>query len=131
MGDAEDEMLVSSMLTAVQQFINEVMKKEKAGAIKEFMYEDLKIAVEGGQRIYLAVFIEGFATDRLRKNMRDIVAGMERKYSLELANWDGRMTQEVFITEAKTRLVILKEGGKSGKLIGNTNVPEGGRKERD
>lgn len=109
MGDAEDQLLVSSMLTAVQQFIEEVMKKEKAGAIKEFMYEDLKIAVERGVKIYLAVFIEGYATEHLRKLMKAIVTEMEMKYGSELANWDGRTTQESFITEAGERLKILMD----------------------
>jgi len=109
LGDAEDELLVSSMLTAVQQFIEEVMKKEKAGAIKEFLYEDLKIAVERGQRIYLAVFIEGYATERLRRMMKAIVTEMEMKYSSELAHWDGRTTQESFITEAGARLKTLTD----------------------
>jgi len=108
--EAQDEMLVGGMLTAVQQYIEDVMKKEKAGAIKEFMYEDLRIAIERGEKIFLAVFIEGYATESLRKKMKEIVTGIETKYKSELASWDGMMTKEAFIAEAEERVKMLKEG---------------------
>jgi hypothetical protein len=103
----DDEMLVSSMLTAVQQFIEEAMKKEKAGSIKEFQYEDMKIAVERGARIYLAVFLKGYVTDVLRNDMKELVGMIEAKYEKELVDWDGMMTKTGFIIEAAEQLMNL------------------------
>lgn len=105
--EADDEMLVSSMLTAVQQFIDEAMKKEHAGDIKEFQYEDMKIAIEKGRKIFLAVFLKGYATDGLRKEMKQIVLGLERKFTKDIADWDGRITDKGFITEAEAKLGSL------------------------
>jgi len=107
--EKEDQLLISSMLTAVQQFIEEVMKNEKAGSLKEFQYEDLKIAVERGNRIYLAVFLNGYATDKLRNEMKEIVSDIEQKYDRKLADWDGRITQLDFVDAAVARLRILAE----------------------
>jgi parallel beta-helix repeat protein len=104
---SNDEMLVSSMLTAVQQFIEEVMKKDKAGALKEFQYEDMKIAIEKGDKIYLAVFLNGYATETLRKEMRQILRQIESKHKQKIADWDGRMTDNEFIDEAERKLKSL------------------------
>jgi len=87
--EGEDRDIVSGMLTAVQQFIDEALSKEKAGAIKEFQYEDMKIAVERGTNVYLAVFLKGYATEKLRKKMKRALEDIERKYSGELKHWDG------------------------------------------
>ena len=103
----DDELLVSSMLTAVQQFIEEAMKKDKAGSIKEFQYEDMKIAVERGTKIYLAVFLKGYATDGLRKEMKEIVDLLENRYNKEITEWDGRLKKTKFVQEAESQLKRL------------------------
>jgi parallel beta-helix repeat protein len=105
--EASDDMLVSSMLTAVQQFIEEAMKKDKAGSIKEFQYEDMKIAIERGQKLYLAVFLKGYAAEMLRRQMRDIVSGIEARYQKEIVEWDGRMTRTPFVDDALENLKTL------------------------
>jgi parallel beta-helix repeat protein len=105
--DADDEMLVSSMLTAVQQFIEEAMKKDQAGAIQEFQYEDMKIAVEKGRRLFLAVILKGYTTDNLRKQMKEIVTKIESKHEKALKEWDGRMTKLPLIEEAVAELKKL------------------------
>jgi hypothetical protein len=107
--ESDDELLVSSMLTAVQQFIEEAMKKEKAGSIKEFQYEDMKIAVERGEKLFLAIFLNGYTTDGLRNKMKDIVNAIEGQFKKDLAAWDGRITSSEFIDEAKAQLNGLME----------------------
>jgi parallel beta-helix repeat protein len=107
--EASDDMIVSSMFTAVQQFIEEAMKKDKAGSIKEFQYEDMKIAIERGQKLYLAVFLKGYAAEGLRKQMREMVSDIEARYLNEIAQWDGRMTGTPFISDALDGLRKLAE----------------------
>jgi len=109
--DSDDEMLVSSMLTAVQQFIEEAMKKDQAGPIQEFQYKDMKIAVEKGRRIFLAVILKGYTTGGLRKQMKEIVTRIEREHEKELREWDGRMTRLPLIEEAVAELKKLAGKG--------------------
>jgi len=112
--ESDDEMLVSSMFTAVQQFIEEAMKKDKAGAIKEFLYEDMKIAVEKGRRLFLAVILKGYTTDSLRNRMKEMVVGIEARNEKALKEWDGRMTRLPLIEEAVKELEKLagKDAGR-------------------
>lgn len=107
--ETSDDMIVSSMFTAVQQFIEEAMKKDKAGSIKEFQYEDMKIAIERGQKLYLAVFLKGYAAEGLRKQMREMVSEIEARYLNDIAQWDGRMTGTPFISDALEGLRKLAE----------------------
>ena len=105
--EGSDDMIVSSMLTAVQQFIEEAMRKDEAGSIKEFQYEDMKIAIERGRKLYLAVFLKGYAAEGLRKQMRDIVSGIEARYQKDIVDWDGGMTGTPFVDDALESLRTL------------------------
>lgn len=106
-GGQMDEFLLSGMLTAIQQFIEEVMKAEKAGSTREFLHEKMRIVIERGQTIYLAVFLNGYTTEGLKKRMKSIVENIERKYSAQLAQWDGNLTSAPFIGEMMAELQTL------------------------
>jgi len=106
-GGQMDEFLLSGMLTAIQQFIEEVMKAEKAGSTKEFLHEKMRIVIERGETIYLAVFLNGYTTEGLTKRMRSIVEGIEKKYGAQLAQWDGNLTNAPFMGEMMAQLQTL------------------------
>jgi hypothetical protein len=106
-GGQMDEFLLSGMLTAIQQFIEEVMKSEKAGSTKEFLHEKTRIVIERGETIYLAVFLNGYTTKGLTKKMRSIVENIEMKYSAQLTHWDGNLTNAPFMGEIVAQLQTL------------------------
>jgi hypothetical protein len=81
------------MITALQQFIDETMKKESAGALRQFEYEDMRIAIERGKRFYLAVFLKGNVTHSLRTRMQEVLAAIGKKYEKPLLDWDGTMDE--------------------------------------
>jgi len=110
--DADNE-LVSSMLTAVQQFIDEVMANKEAGAIKEFQYEGMKIALERGKYVNMAVFLKGYVTDSLRKEMGALLERIEKEYRSVVDGWDGTVGKVSGIGKIISKLIKTGKG-KSG-----------------
>lgn len=52
-------------------------------------YGDMKIAIEHGKNVYLAAFITGYVTDKLKAAMRGVLERVEAKYGVVLKSWDG------------------------------------------
>jgi len=86
-GGGED--IISGMLTALQGFIKEFLRDEKRGELEEMKYGDLKIVIERGKRVYLAVFISGYVTDELKGLMKGILDKVDAEMGALLASWDG------------------------------------------
>ena len=51
----------------------------------------LKIALEHGSTVYLAAFISGYVTDKLKAEMKEVVGKVEAGYEPVLRSWDGMM----------------------------------------
>ena len=84
---AED--VISGMLTALQGFIKESLQDETKGELDEMKYGDLKIAIERGKKVYLAVFLSGYITEKLRSEMRALLGNVDKKFQEVLQSWDG------------------------------------------
>jgi len=86
-GGGED--VISGMLTALQGFIKEFMRDEKQRELDELSYGDLKIVIERGKRVYLASFLSGYVTDKLKADMKGILQKVETELGATLESWDG------------------------------------------
>jgi hypothetical protein len=83
--------LLSGMLTALKGFIRESLKDQNKGELDEMKYGDLKIAMEHGKDVYLAAFISGYVTEKLKAEMKDTVQKVEANFEPVLRSWDGMM----------------------------------------
>jgi hypothetical protein len=83
--------ILTGMLTALKGFIKESLQDQSKGDLDEMKYGDLKIAIEHGKTVYLAAFISGYITDRLKADMKDVLQRVEMVYEPVLMSWDGMM----------------------------------------
>ena len=106
--NAIDDSAVSSMLTAIQDFIRESFKESRKSAksqkddesepeedkssVDEIKYGKMKILIEYHEKLYIAVIGEANeAPPKLRKELKKIKSRINSKYNKVLEYWDGNM----------------------------------------
>jgi hypothetical protein len=84
---------VMGMFTAIQDFVKDAFKRTD-GNLRTLEHGDLKVLLEPGKWIYLAVVIEGGEEPaELRKAMRRALKEVEAKFGHDLdEKWDGELT---------------------------------------
>ena len=89
--DTIDTDILSSMLTAVQDFIKDSFDREgpTKERLKRLQYGKLEIHIEHGKYVYLALVVDGPGTERLHTRMNEMVSRIEADYANDLAFWDG------------------------------------------
>lgn len=88
--EASEKEVMGGMLAAVQAFVKDSLKDEKAkGSLKVLEYGDHKIAIERGEETFLAAFVTGNVTPQLRERMQDTVLEIEVDNQNILKDWDG------------------------------------------
>jgi hypothetical protein len=84
-----DTDLVSSMLTAVQQFVSDSLSEGGAAdGVKKLEFGEKEIYIERGTSTYLAVIYTGDMNRKLNSRMRELVEKIEAAHP-ELADWNG------------------------------------------
>jgi len=84
-----DTDLISSMLTAIRDFVQDTLGTEREGELDQIQYGSFSILVEPGPRAYLAVVIEGFEPEGFRHRMRAALSDIDRAYGTILEKYDG------------------------------------------
>jgi hypothetical protein len=88
--DPSDKEVLGGMLTAVQEFVKDSLQNKKgAGSLNVLECGDHKIVIERGTRTYLATFITGNATAKLKDRMIKAVKNIEMDNWSTLDSWDG------------------------------------------
>jgi len=84
---------VMGMFTAIQDFVKDAFKRTE-GNLRTLEHGNLKVLLERGKNIYLAVVIEGGeGPPELRKAMQKSLKEVEAKYGYILdESWDGELT---------------------------------------
>jgi hypothetical protein len=83
--------ILTGMLTALRGFVKESLVDQSQGDMDEMKYGNLKIAIEQGKDVYLAAFITGYVTEKLKADMRNVLERVEAGYGPVLRTWDGMM----------------------------------------
>jgi hypothetical protein len=109
-GGGED--IISGMLTALQGFIKEFLRDEKQGELEEMKYGDLKIVIERGQRVYLAVFLSGYVTEELKTDLKLIIQKVDTDMGGVLDSWDGTVKMLDGLKVYLEKLIVEKDGGR-------------------
>ncbi|KYK29841.1 MAG: hypothetical protein AYK23_04910 [Candidatus Proteinoplasmatales archaeon SG8-5] len=90
-----DEDILSSMLTAVQDFVKDSFGgigddgEASKGGLGKLEYKDTKILIEHGELVYIAAVTSGEEHPDMRKDLRKQVSQIEEMYFDILADWDG------------------------------------------
>jgi hypothetical protein len=94
--ESVDSDILSSMLTAVQDFIKDSFdgKTKTKERLRRLQYGGQEIEIEHGDHVYLAVVIDGVGTEHLYSRMKGIISKIESDYSKVFPGWKGN--REVF-----------------------------------
>ena len=84
-----DEEILSSMLTAIQDFVKDSFKDEGDWSLKKLEFGDKNILVERGKHIYIAAIYSGKGGNAILNRMRKTIEKIDEKYGDVLENWDG------------------------------------------
>jgi chemotaxis protein histidine kinase CheA len=87
-----DEDILSSMLTAVNEFVKDSFSSSaEEGDLDELQYGRLRVILEYGSYVYLAAVVRGQESKDLRPEMKKVLRTVHRKYGHILFNWDGSL----------------------------------------
>jgi len=84
-----DDQILSSMFTAVQEFITQSFGEEDGSKINEISYGQNKILIEHGKHIVVAAVVAGEGTRRMHDEMHATVHNIEAECSSVLEKWSG------------------------------------------
>ena len=87
--EAQDSSLFSSMLTAVQDFVQHSLGTKEEETLEALRVGDLTVWVEPGPRAYLAAVIRAVPPPGLRDALKDIVETVHLQFRDALATYDG------------------------------------------
>ncbi len=84
-----DAEVVSSMLTAIQDFISQSFAQSAGGELREVKHGGLDLIVEHAPDAYLAVMVSGPRPLGLQQQMKGVLEAFRARYAGALVNWDG------------------------------------------
>lgn len=88
--EAQDSALVSSMLTAIQDFVEDSFGTEdEGGTLNTMQVGDLTVWIEEGPEAILAAVIRGIPAPALREVLQDILETVHLQFNPELVAFDG------------------------------------------
>ncbi len=86
-GQDIDKDVVSSMFTAIQDFIGDSFRGGKGQTLNELKYGDSNILIEHSEDVFLAVVATGEPPGYIRLRMADVINNVS--VSMDLSHWDG------------------------------------------
>ena len=92
-GGTVDSQIVSTMLTAIQDFISDSFKTGDEEALENIKYGKIHLFIQRGKHIYLAAVIDGTAPDTFSGELKELVNELEDDYRSLLIDWDGETTK--------------------------------------
>lgn len=108
-----DEDVMSGMLTAVLNFVEDSMSESQDG-LKSFGFEHYKVLVKRGNMTYLAAVYEGDTPEKVEDRFGEFLAKFEKIYRKRIENWTGDMETD-FVGVELLLQGFLKENSKKAK----------------
>jgi len=87
--DLKDADMVSAMLTAIQDFVNDSFSAREDSSLQNLNMGELTIWIEQGPRTVLASVIRGNPPSALRTVLKEILENIEFEYNLALEGFKG------------------------------------------
>lgn len=81
--------LISGMLTAIQNFINESFSKDSDSDLDEIKYGDSTILMEAGHYSYLAIVVSGIVPTNFYDNLHKLDRRIHNYFYKQLRKFDG------------------------------------------
>jgi hypothetical protein len=128
-----EDVLVSGMFTAVQDFIGDTFSSkspEDDWELDEMKFGENKILIERSKNLFLAVIFEGHGK-KLRLKVKKLLGKINDKYAEIFEDWNGDMTELGGINPMIMNLISKKPAQRNRKkknlvLIGPENKDDSG-----
>jgi tetratricopeptide (TPR) repeat protein len=105
-----DEDIVGGMLSAVEAFVKDAFGDEQTPdkGLDTLVYGTIRIYIEHGAHIFLAVVLSGAEPEGIREDMKHMVKTIEDKYDKELVEWDGDVAKVSEINDIIQKLTLVR-----------------------
>ncbi len=90
--DLPDADLISSMLSAIQDFVRDSFRPGEGAMLRTFNVGEYTVQVEAGPRALLAVVIRGQAPDDVLRKQQDTLETVHLEFASQLADFNGDAT---------------------------------------
>jgi hypothetical protein len=104
-----DDDILTGMLTAVKDFVKDSFRANEEGELDELQYGRLRILIEYGRDVYMALVIRGQESIHLRPEMKRSIRQIQRKYGRIFEGWDGNLSRVKGIENLIQPLVALEQ----------------------
>jgi hypothetical protein len=84
-----DSDLISSMLTAINDFTQDAFGRQQEESLNEIQYGERSILLEVAHFVYIAVVISGFDNSEFRTRMRETMIAIEHRHASALRRYNG------------------------------------------
>ncbi|MCK4757125.1 MAG: AAA family ATPase, partial [Thermoplasmata archaeon] len=96
-GEAIDEDILSSMLTAVQDFVKDSFgdgeNMEQKGGLGRLEYQNKKVLLEHGNHVFMAAVVSGEEHPVMMKDLQTGLIGLESDFGDIIRDWDGDLDE--------------------------------------
>ncbi len=87
--ETADADLMSSMMTAIRDFVRDGLRSREQGGLKTFISDEITVLVEQGPRAHLAVAVRGQPPDDLVGRMQETLETVHLEFADPLRRFDG------------------------------------------
>ncbi len=84
-----DDDILSSMLSAIQSFVKDSFKDERATQLQRLDFGEKKILIEKGDHFFIAVVLHGKRPGATPRKLRQVIDSIQTKHGEALAAWNG------------------------------------------
>ncbi|MHA2427403.1 MAG: ATP-binding protein, partial [Candidatus Hermodarchaeia archaeon] len=105
-----DSDIVGSMLSAVESFVKDAFGdgEDTEKGLETLEYGELKILIEHGKFVFLAVILSGGEPEGIREDLRRLVGKIEDTYFDIVKDWDGDFATVKEITQIIKNITTVK-----------------------
>jgi hypothetical protein len=104
-----DSDLISGMLTAIRDFVEDTFGRDESGDLDAIQYGDRRILIETAQYAYLAVVVDGIEPSGFRAKMRERVIDINHTHEDTLRQYDGDNRPLASVEPSLRSLLALTE----------------------
>jgi hypothetical protein len=107
--DSFDSDLISGMLTAIRDFVEDTFGRGESGDLDAIQYGDRRILIETAQYAYLAVVVDGIEPSGFRAEMRERIIDINHSHEDTLREYNGDNRPLAPVEPSLRSLVALAE----------------------
>ena len=112
---SEDPQLISSMLSAIQDFVKDSFNEKEQSGLDTIRFGELRLWSEVGPFATLVAVIRGNPPEELHEIVRDVLLRIHDEYSQALEQFDGDSSQLIGVeTQLQTCVELKQEDSNQG-----------------